>query len=409
MRRVIPTAWGASLLLALTWTQAHASWLDKVGEFWDQSKEVAQDLATKAQEQAQDLSAAAQDFYQEKWGGLSGEVTVCVAKELKDWINTAVVPPFKAYAPKAEIKIEAHGSGDLADAMNGGNSMGCDILIPGSDVSGMRWKGYDIGKRKPVAYSATVWAGDKAKLDAARSFLGKAEGDALGCADLSKVAKERRYGRIQEGGVGKLTLEMTTSNSGQSMYVSCVYSIVDAFDPREVEDRLNKDPDLETKVREFFEEVKFDSSSTTTLTVRAEGGFMHPNGIGYNHLAIATYESFVPYLTEQFAEAGKELEVIYPEISIMNNFPATVLTKEGDNAELTKAFLDYLLAKEAQDQLVEYGFRPANPQATYLDNEKSKYFVNDIEVGDTPNTRQMLKDMWGIVSDMDKAKAVQFD
>lgn len=391
MTRFNPIAIAAAALgAALSAGAAQAGWMDKLQQMWG------------------DATEKAQETYEENWANLPGEITVCVAKELKGWITEEVVPKFKDKAPLISVEIEAHGSGDLVDAMNAGNTMGCDILIPGSDVSAMRWSGFDIGKRKPVAYSATVWVGDKEKLDAARAFLGKDMSAHLTCSDLAEVAAQGRYSKIKEGGKGKLDIEMTTSNSGQSMYVSCVYSIVDALDPQEVEEKLNANPELEDKVRAFFKEVRFELPSTTTLTMKPEGQFMHPNGIAYKHLAIATYESFLPALDKEFTEQGRQMEVLYPTISILNNFPATRITTEGKNGNATQAFLDYMLGLQAQDDLARFGFRPANPKVDYSASPMAKYFNSDIEVGDAPMSQQMLRDLWDIVSEMPKAQAVQF-
>lgn len=388
---------GFAVAAAVTTGEVHADWAEKLQQMWSGA-------ATKAEE----LYGQAQTTYRDNWARLPGQITVCTATELKDWVNGEVIPSFKEAAPLIGTKIEAHGSGELADAMNGGNAMKCDVVIFGSDVAALRWKGYEAAKHTPVAYSATVWVGDKEKLDVARAFLNKPVDARLTCPDLAKVAEQGRYSRIKEGGKGKLDVEMTTSNSGQSMYVSCVYSIVDALDPQEVEQKLNANPALEDQVREFFKAVKFDVDSTTTLTTKAEGEFMHPNGIGYKHLAIATYESFLPLLTEEFSKQGKQLEVIYPAISILNNFPAVRVTTEGKNGEATKAFLQFLLSEETQAQLPARGFRPANPKVDYSHDAAAKFFNNKIEVGDAPRTQQGLRDLWGIVSGEGKAQAVKF-
>lgn len=401
MNTIKITTIAASLALTLAAGQAQANWRDKLQSMWDQTATAASDAASGAMD-------SAKQAMEENWSAMPGDITVCAAKELKGWINEVVVPRFNDKAKRIKVEVEAHGSGELVDAMNNGNSMSCDVLIPGSDVSAMRWADFDIGKRKSVAYSATVWVGDKEKLDAARTFLGKAPGDALGCDDLATVAGQRRYSKIKQGGKGKLDVEMTTSNSGQTMYVSCVYSILDAIDADDVEDALNSNPEKEDAVRAFFKAVKFDVGSTTTLTTKAEGGFMHPNGIGYKHLAIATYESFLPTLTKAFAEQGKQLEVIYPQIVILNNFPATAVTTEGVDGQAAAAFMSFITGEEAQKELMRYGFRPANPKVSYAGTEAEKYFNNDIEVGDAPTNPAMLRDLWDIVSDDPKASAVKF-
>ena len=387
----------ATVMLTFGSSQMQAGFTEWMEKQWNAANEMAGDAAD-----------AAKQTYEENWDKLPGEITVCTAKELQGWMKELVVPEFKKKAPRIEIEIKAHGSGALVDAMNNGNMMECDILITGSDISALRWKDYDINNKSYIAYSPTVWVGDKEKLDAARTFLGKVAGDPMNCTDLAKVAEQRRYGRIQEGGKGKIDLEMTTSNSGQSMYVSCVYSILDAIDPADVEDRLNADPASEDQVREFFKAVKFKVPSTTTLTLKGDGQFIHPNGVGYKHLAIATYESLLLPLSKVFADQGRTMEVIYPSIIILNNFPAVRITTEGKNGLATEAFVRYLTGTEAQQAIVGYGFRPANPSVKYGDEPAAKFFNTDIEVGDPPTSRQMLRDLWDIVADDPKAKAVQF-
>jgi ABC-type molybdate transport system substrate-binding protein len=398
MNRTTPFVLAAAILAgALGSGPTRADWMEKVQGWWNQAADKAQDAYGKAQ-----------SAYKDNWAVLPGEITVCAATELQDWITTDVVPQFKKQAPLISVKIEAHGTGELADAMNADNRLQCDVVIFGSDVAALRWKGYDIDKRVPVAYSATVWVGDKEKLGAARAFLGMDPASPLTCSALATVASQGRYSKIKEGGKGKLDVEMTTSNSGQSMYVSCVYSIVDAIDPREVEEKLNATPALEDQIRAFFKAVKFDMDSTTSLTVKAEGEFMHPNGIAYKHLAIATYESFLPELAQEFAKQGKEMEVIYPSVSILNNFPAVRITTEGKNGNATQAFVQFVVGEEAQGKLPHFGFRPANPKVDYSKDPNAKFFNNEIEVGDSPTNQQMLRDLWGIVSAEPKAQAVKF-
>lgn len=108
------------------------------------------------------------------------------------------------------------------------------------------------------------------------------------------------------------------------------------------------------------------------------------------HLAIATYEALLPQLSKVFVDQGKQMEVIYPPIIILNNFPAVRLTTEGKNGMATEAFVEYLTGAEAQQAIVAYGFRPANPLVKYGSEPAAKFFNTDIEVGDAPSSQQML-------------------
>ncbi|KOR27395.1 hypothetical protein TI04_13410 [Achromatium sp. WMS2] len=126
--RIMPSI---SILLTLIFSNGivSAGWLDSVQNLWGK----------------------AVDTYDENWDILPGSITICVATELKDWINQSIVPKFAKKAPRVSVVIKAHGSGELTDAMNQGNSMGCDILIPGSDVAGQRWNGFAGTEKQSVA------------------------------------------------------------------------------------------------------------------------------------------------------------------------------------------------------------------------------------------------------------------
>ena len=96
------------------------------------------------------------------------------------------------------------------------------MIILGSDVSALRAADFNRTRSVSLAYTPTVFVGTKEKLAAAREFLKKAPADTLSCGDLAQVARKGRMSRLKPGGVGKLGLEMSTSNSGQTGYVRCV-------------------------------------------------------------------------------------------------------------------------------------------------------------------------------------------
>jgi hypothetical protein len=124
-------------------------------------------------------------------------------------------------------------------------------------------------------------------------------------------------------------------------------------------------------------------------------------GVGAAHLAIATYESYLPEISKAAAANGIELEVIYPGISILNNFPAYVIAKEGTAAgDSARAFLQTALSQKVQGQLVRYGIRPA-VQGVQL----APYMNMKIEVGESPRNRKDLRKLWDIVGKVDAVRA----
>ncbi len=82
----------------------------------------------------------------------------------------------------------------------------------------------------------------------------------------------------------------------------------------------------EKSLKDFMNTVKFDVESSS----RVKDNFVQsPLGVGGEHLAIFTYKSYIPEIKKAAAQNGIELDVIYPTIGILSNFPATIIAKEG--------------------------------------------------------------------------------
>jgi ABC-type Fe3+ transport system substrate-binding protein len=351
-----------------------------------------------------DLYKSSIDAFNKRVYRAVGSLRICAANEVKPWLGNDVVPRFRE-SEKGVVITEGdlvfNGSGELADNWNSGNKDRCDIVILGSDVSALRATDFDRTKAISLGYTPTVFIGVKEKLAAAREHIKKVPTDPLSCADLTEVAKKGRMSRLKPGAVGKLNLEMSTSNSGQTGYISCVYSELNAESAKEVGDALDG-PAGEQKqaaLRAFMTTVVYEQSSSSKvkdLFVTGEG-----LGVGAAHLAIATYESYVPEITKAAAANGIELEVIYPAISILNNFPAFVVAKEGTPAsDAAKALIQTAMSQKMQAQLVKYGMRPA-VQGVQL----APYMNMKIEVGDSPRNRKDLRKLWDIVGKVDAVRA----
>jgi ABC-type Fe3+ transport system substrate-binding protein len=333
-----------------------------------------------------------------------GTLRICAANEVKPWLSNDVVPTFRQSEKGVvigESDLVFNGSGELADNWNDANKDKCDIIILGSDVSALRAADFDRTKAVSIAYTPTVFVGLKNKFAAAREFLKKGATDPLSCSDLAQAAKKGRMSRLKPGGIGKLTLEMSTSNSGQTGYVSCVYSELNAESAKEVEAALDGSAGeaKQAALRDFMGTVIFEqqsSSKVKDLFIQGEG-----MGVGAAHLAIATYESYLPEITKAAAANGIELETIYPAVSILSNFPAFVIAKQGTPAyDASKAFLQMATSAKIQQQLVKYGMRPAL-QGVQL----APYMNMKIEVGDSPRNRKDLRKLWDVVGKVDAIRA----
>ena len=333
-----------------------------------------------------------------------GTLRICAANEVKPWLSNDVVPAFKTNEKGVvigESDLIFNGSGELADNWNIANKDRCDIIILGSDVSALRAADFDRTKSINIAYTPTVFVGLKDKFAAARDFLKKPAGSPLSCHDLAEVAKKSRMSRIKPGGIGKLALEMSTSNSGQTGYVSCVYSALNADSPKEVETALDGagGEQLQADLRDFMTTTVFEQTSSSRvkdLFIAGEG-----MGVGAAHIAIATYESYLPEITKAAAANSIEIETLYPAISILNNFPAFIIAKEGTPAfDSAKAFLQLATSSRIQANLLRYGLRPAQqgiPLAPYMNMK--------IEVGDSPRNRRDLHRLWDVVGRIDTIRA----
>jgi hypothetical protein len=306
----------------------------------------------------------------------TGSLRICAANEVKAWVASDVVPVFRDSEKAVSISerdLIFNGSGELADNWNANNRDKCDVIILGSDVSALRAADFDRTKSINLAYSPTIFVGLKDKFAAAAA-------------------------RFQ---VGKLAIEMSTSNSGQTGYISCVYSELNAESPKEVEVALDgaggekKQADL----RDFMSTVIFEQTSSSKikdLFISGDG-----MGVGAAHLAIATYESYLPEITKAAAANNIAIETIYPAISILNNFPAFIIAKEGTPAfDSAKAFLQLATSARIQQQLLKYGLRPAQkgiPLAPYMNMK--------IEVGDSPRNRRDLRRLWDVVGQVETIRS----
>lgn len=321
---------------------------------------------------------------------------ICAANEVKDWFVKDVIPAFqqKDGLTVRPENLVFDGSEKLVANWNNNNSDRCDLIVLGSDVAALRGTDFSKTSRVELAYSPIVIVGQKDRLDAARAFLKKSPGDKLSCPELAEVSAQGRLGRIKPGGgTKKINLEMSISNSGQSAYVSCVYSEFDAVEPKEVVEGLVKTDgkEKEDRIKKFMGQVIFEQPSSS----KVKDLFINDaNGVGGGHLAIFTYESYVKEIKQKAAVNQTEIEVLYPAISVLNNFPAQILAAEGTNENTAaKSFLQVAKSKAMQSKLVGYGLRPTLADIA-LDRD---YMKADIDVGESPRNRGDLHQLWDVV------------
>jgi hypothetical protein len=333
----------------------------------------------------------------------TGSLRICAANEVKAWITdpNGVLEKFKASAQSVSVResdLIFTGSQELADDLNNGNANRCDLVIFGSDVAALRASAFEKAKSTSLAYSPIIYVGQKSKLNAARNFLGKQPTDSLSCLDLAKVGQQRFLGRIDKSAsnkVAKLTVEMSTSNSGQAGYFSCVYSTLMATTASDVEQALAT-PDgakSEKDIQDFMQNITFlkDKSSGAVISDFIGGGGTQIPGAA--HLAVITYEMYLPKIQDAAKTANVEMEWMYPDVGVLNNFPAIIVANPTSNqAKAAKAFLQVAMSKQSQSTLPKYGLHPAIPGIPLAD-----YMKADVGAGDAPTSRANLRKVWDVV------------
>jgi ABC-type Fe3+ transport system substrate-binding protein len=93
---------------------------------------------------------------------------------------------------------------------------------------------------------------------------------------------------------------------------------------------------------------------------------------------VSIYESLV---VQQIKNApgrfGTDLKVFYPRLNIWSDYPFSILVGEESTAEEKDAallFRNYLYSVPIQEQALEAGFRPANPDVPLLTNDANNPF-----------------------------------
>lgn len=100
------------------------------------------------------------------------------------------------------------------------------------------------------------------------------------------------------------------------------------------------------------------------------------NGVGD---ALVTYENEILLRTKQ----GRQMEYVIPEATILIENPIAVIDRNVEkhgNREVVEAFVNFVLTKESQRALAEYGFRSVNDEVNreYADKFPQPKYLFDI-------------------------------
>lgn len=220
-----------------------------------------------------------------------------------------------------------NGSGAQAKAIKGGQPVDIAVLSLEDDVdllvkAGLVKSDWNTGPNKGMLTNSLV-------------VIGHREGNPKGIADWADLAKP---------GVGVLYPDPKTSG-GAKWNVGAIYGSA----------RLKSKTDL-APVREILAQIEKNVVNHD------------PNG----RQSVATFErgtgdALVTYENELLLrkKAGKAIPYVIPPSTLLIESPVALVDaniQTHKNREVAEAFLAFLLSKEGQEILAEYGFRPIDPK-----------------------------------------------
>jgi sulfate/thiosulfate-binding protein len=203
--------------------------------------------------------------------------------------------------------------------------------------------------------------------------IGHRDGNPKAIADWSDLAKP---------GVGVLYPDPKTSG-GAKWNVGAIYG----------SSWLKSKPDL-LPVRERLAKIQKNVVNMDASGRQSVATF--ERGVGD---ALVTYENEL--LLRQRKKAGKAIPFIIPASTLVIESPVALVDSNVDahkNRDVAEAFLAFLLSKDGQDILADFGFRPIDPTVAFKAGEplpKGVFRISDLGGWKTVNKEVFGKDgLW---------------
>jgi ABC-type Fe3+ transport system substrate-binding protein len=308
---------------------------------------------------------------------LQGEpvvVSVLYSTEKEGWL-TEVIPQFEATQPRVngrpiKLEVKKTGSRDMYLSILDGREKP-DLISPASslqasilqDLSAAKFgqplaRAADPASCRRVVNSPLVLAAWRERADAL--WGAQPSGDVW--RRLHDVLVDPKgweaFGHPEWGYVKFGHTDPLKSNSGLMAILLMTYDYFDKTSGLTAGDILSN-PDyqewflgIERSISQFGE-----STGDYMKDIVAYGPSMYD--------LVAVYESVAMEQAGNAAGRYGDLRVYYPPATVMSDHPFCVLSADwvsSDEAQAARLFVDYLLARPAQElALMKYGFRPADP------------------------------------------------
>ena len=230
----------------------------------------------------------------------------------------------------------------------------------------------DLGAR-PLVLSPLVFAAWKSRSDILKAKYGSIDWssvhDALQVLNWSSIGGQASWGPVKLG-----QTRPDSSNSGLLSITLLAYTYYSKTSHVLTVDKV-RDPGFLTYLSDVENNVsKFGRSSGTYITNE-----VILNGPSEYDI-VTTYENLI-LINQQTAisRQGEPLIPSYPSLNIVSNHPFAILNSASpDEQQAAKAFRDFLLGKDQQQQALLQGFRPVNPDVTIHDSISGNPFTANL-------------------------------
>jgi eukaryotic-like serine/threonine-protein kinase len=300
------------------------------------------------------------------------ELNIVYGSEKRKWLEAARVE-FQSSTQGQGITIHLFGRGSiqgLEDVLNGPGSKPFHVWAPASNANRelfeREWKVRRPGSPDPIlkarnlVMSPMVFVFWKERHDAFLEKYGRVDFRTLGLAMHEPGGWGTIAGKPEWGLFRFAHAHPARSNSGLMALALMAYEFTGKSRDLTLADITR--PDFQEWLGKFERGLSQPGGSLTESTgtlmeeMVARGPSQYDGLILYENLAI----DFMKAAEERWGQ----FRVVYPEPTIMNEHPYSILEVPWSDAQHQQAaagFLDYLMSPPIQIQALKHGFRPGNP------------------------------------------------
>ena len=204
---------------------------------------------------------------------------------------------------------------------------------------------------------------------------------ALTAQDWAAIGGSANWGQVKFGHTSPLL-----SNSGAQALVLMAYGFHKKTSGLSVSDITNPDfvqwlTDIERTVPKFGE-----STGTFMDEMILKGPGAYDMALVYENLAIGRVDaqSQNGRIEQAKGRQGQPIRIYYPPATIISDHPYAILQAPWVTADQQAAalqFREFLLARPQQEQALQFGFRPADPNVAVSTNDPQNPFVRYKDYG----------------------------